>query len=63
MQAHRELIIEPIGLDVETLPRPIVWSDLINASMAAVSSASDGARARDRFDTAESGQNQRAHQR
>ena len=28
MQTNRELIVEPIGLDVETLPRPIVWRDL-----------------------------------
>ena len=28
MQAHRELIVEPIGLEVETLPRPIVWREL-----------------------------------
>jgi tRNA (guanine-N7-)-methyltransferase len=28
MQAHRELIVEPIGLDVDALPRPIVWSEL-----------------------------------
>jgi tRNA (guanine-N7-)-methyltransferase len=28
MQSHRELIVEPIGLDVETLSRPIVWRDL-----------------------------------
>jgi len=28
MQPHRELIVEPIGLDVETLPRPIIWAEL-----------------------------------
>jgi tRNA (guanine-N7-)-methyltransferase len=28
MQSHRELIVEPLGLDVETLPRPIDWSAL-----------------------------------
>src|SRR5580692_10566542 len=28
MQSNHELIIEPIGLDVETLPRPIDWSAL-----------------------------------
>jgi tRNA (guanine-N7-)-methyltransferase len=28
MQTNRELIIEPIGLDVETIPRPIVWREL-----------------------------------
>jgi tRNA (guanine-N7-)-methyltransferase len=28
MQTHRELIVEPIGLDVDTLPRPLRWSDL-----------------------------------
>ncbi len=28
MQAHRELIVEPVGLDVETLPRPLAWADL-----------------------------------
>ncbi len=26
MQAHRQLIIEPVGLDVDMLPRPIDWS-------------------------------------
>ena len=25
MQSHREFIIEPIGLDVDTLPKPIEW--------------------------------------
>src|SRR4051812_4611768 len=25
MQAHRELIVEPVGLEVDTLPRPLVW--------------------------------------
>ncbi len=28
MQTNRELIVEPIGLDVETLPRPIKWQEL-----------------------------------
>jgi tRNA (guanine-N7-)-methyltransferase len=28
MQPHRELIVEPVGLNVETLPRPIHWSEL-----------------------------------
>src|SRR4051794_24656934 len=28
MQAHRDLIVEPVGLDVESLPRPLVWRDL-----------------------------------
>ncbi|WP_428940520.1 tRNA (guanosine(46)-N7)-methyltransferase TrmB [Fontivita pretiosa] len=28
MQSHRELIVEPIGLDVETLPRPLNWRDI-----------------------------------
>jgi len=28
MQSHRELVVEPIGLDVETLPRPINWAEL-----------------------------------
>jgi tRNA (guanine-N7-)-methyltransferase len=28
MQAHRELIVEPIGLDVETIPRPIDFAQL-----------------------------------
>lgn len=28
MQAHRQLIVEPIGLDVETLPRPINFAEL-----------------------------------
>ena len=28
MQAHRELIVEPVGLDVDVLPRPLVWSDV-----------------------------------
>jgi len=28
MQTHREMIVEPIGLDVETLPKPVRWSDL-----------------------------------
>src|SRR5438552_13502119 len=25
MQAHRELIVEPIGMDVDSLPKPIDW--------------------------------------
>jgi tRNA (guanine-N7-)-methyltransferase len=28
MQTNREMIVEPIGLDVETLPRPISWREL-----------------------------------
>jgi tRNA (guanine-N7-)-methyltransferase len=28
MQSNRVLIVEPIGLDVETLPRPINWPEL-----------------------------------
>jgi tRNA (guanine-N7-)-methyltransferase len=28
MQSHRELIVEPVGLDVETLPRPIDLAQL-----------------------------------
>lgn len=28
MQAHRELIVEPIGLDVDKLPRPLDWQEL-----------------------------------
>ena len=28
MQTNRELVVEPIGLDVETLPRPIDWREL-----------------------------------
>ncbi len=28
MQSHRELIVEPIGLDVDSLPRPIDWNKL-----------------------------------
>ena len=28
MQTHRDLIVEPIGLDVDNLPRPLVWRDL-----------------------------------
>jgi tRNA (guanine-N7-)-methyltransferase len=28
MQSHRELIVEPVGLDVETLPRPLDWAQL-----------------------------------
>ena len=25
MQANRDMIVEPVGLDVETLPRPLDW--------------------------------------
>ena len=28
MQAHRELIVEPVGLSVDALPRPLSWSAL-----------------------------------
>src|SRR5687767_5776529 len=28
MQTNRELVIEPVGLDVETLPRPLDWAAL-----------------------------------
>lgn len=28
MQAHRDLIIEPVGLDVEKLPKPLNWAEL-----------------------------------
>lgn len=28
MQTHRELIVEPIGLDIETLPKPLDWQAL-----------------------------------
>ncbi|HEY7120335.1 MAG TPA: tRNA (guanosine(46)-N7)-methyltransferase TrmB [Tepidisphaeraceae bacterium] len=28
MQTHRELIIEPVGLDVDSLPRPLDWAAL-----------------------------------
>jgi tRNA (guanine-N7-)-methyltransferase len=28
MQTHREMIVEPIGLDVEKLPKPVRWSEL-----------------------------------
>jgi tRNA (guanine-N7-)-methyltransferase len=28
MQPHRELIVEPIGLDVETLPKPLNWAEV-----------------------------------
>src|SRR5881227_3162677 len=28
MQASRELVVEPIGLDVETVPRPLDWRAL-----------------------------------
>jgi tRNA (guanine-N7-)-methyltransferase len=32
MQAHHDLIVEPIGLEVDTLPRPINWADLFGNS-------------------------------
>lgn len=32
MQAHRELIVEPVGLDVESLRRPIDWQELFGNS-------------------------------
>jgi tRNA (guanine-N7-)-methyltransferase len=28
MQSSSDFVVEPVGLDVETLPRPIVWSEL-----------------------------------
>jgi tRNA (guanine-N7-)-methyltransferase len=28
MQSNRELIVEPVGLDPATLPKPIVWAEL-----------------------------------
>src|SRR3954471_6866980 len=28
MQSHRDMIVEPIGLDVETLPKPLNWADV-----------------------------------
>src|SRR2546429_9222515 len=28
MQTHREMIVEPIGLDVEKLPKPVRWPEL-----------------------------------
>jgi tRNA (guanine-N7-)-methyltransferase len=28
MHANKELLVEPIGLDVETLPKPLKWADL-----------------------------------
>jgi tRNA (guanine-N7-)-methyltransferase len=28
MQTNKELVVEPIGLDVETLPRPLKWREL-----------------------------------
>ena len=28
MQTNRELIVEPIGLDVDNLPRPLKWREL-----------------------------------
>jgi tRNA G46 methylase TrmB len=27
MQAHRDLIIEPVGLDVDKLPKPLNWAE------------------------------------
>jgi tRNA (guanine-N7-)-methyltransferase len=32
MTSQRELIVEPVGLDVETLPRPINWAELFGNS-------------------------------
>ena len=31
MQAHRELIVEPVGLDVDKLARPINWAELFGS--------------------------------
>src|SRR5690349_6413456 len=28
MQSHRELIVEPVVLDVEKLPKPVRWAEL-----------------------------------
>src|SRR5450432_1536585 len=28
MQSHRDLIVEPIGLDVEKLPKPLNWPEI-----------------------------------
>lgn len=28
MQTHRELVVEPIGLDVEKLPKPLKWAEV-----------------------------------
>lgn len=28
MQTHRELVVEPIGLDAEKLPKPLSWSEV-----------------------------------
>ena len=28
MQTNRELIVEPVGLDVDNLPRPLKWAEL-----------------------------------
>lgn len=28
MQTHRELVVEPIGLDVEKLPKPLNWAEV-----------------------------------
>ncbi len=28
MQASRELVVEPVGLDVDALPKPLIWKDL-----------------------------------
>jgi tRNA (guanine-N7-)-methyltransferase len=32
MQTHRELIVEPVGLQVEALPRPLNWAELFGNS-------------------------------
>src|SRR4051812_30107388 len=32
MQPHRDLIVEPVGLDVETIARPINWAELFGNS-------------------------------
>jgi tRNA (guanine-N7-)-methyltransferase len=32
MQPHRELVVEPVGLDVETLPRPLDWAQVYGNS-------------------------------
>ncbi|MFI5379116.1 MAG: tRNA (guanosine(46)-N7)-methyltransferase TrmB [Tepidisphaerales bacterium] len=34
MQAHRELIVEPVGLDVDTLARPVDWAELFGNANA-----------------------------
>jgi tRNA (guanine-N7-)-methyltransferase len=28
MQAHRQLVVEPVGVDVDALPRPLRWTEL-----------------------------------